>query len=195
MLHLFFLLIRDRAEAVLSGYKQCHSAFGHCHCLQHCRWGGQNGASQDYDSWNNAAQWNFPCMFCNRCTNQMYNIDCRCLSWTTKSMQKQHWGSLPRLNYFISNAAANIMLHPGGQPRRKSMQSFWNLKMFQNGRHFDSKSCALQFPNLPCICKTITSSILSTTIIISDTYRGDGSWEVESFWFMPQCYKTCEEFR
>lgn len=39
MLHLFFLLIRDRAEAVLSGYKQCHSATGHCHCLQHCRGG------------------------------------------------------------------------------------------------------------------------------------------------------------
>lgn len=34
-------------------------------------------------------------------------------------MQKQHWRSLPRLNYFISKAAANMLLHPGGQPIMK----------------------------------------------------------------------------
>lgn len=108
-------------------------------------------------------------MFCNRCTNQMYNIDCRCLSWTTKSMQKQHWESLPRLNYFISKHNANIMLHPGGQPATKKHAELLKFKNVPK-RHVDSESCALQFPNQPCICKTTTSSILSTALMISGTY-------------------------
>lgn len=54
-------------------------------------------------------------MFRNRCTNQVCDIDCRCLSWTTKSIQKLHWGNLLGLNYLINKAAANIILHPGGQ--------------------------------------------------------------------------------
>lgn len=75
MLHLFFLLIRDRAEAVLSGYKQCHSAIGHFHCLPHCRGGRtEHLKTMTYEITQRSGI--SPVCF----VNQMYNIDCRCLS-------------------------------------------------------------------------------------------------------------------